>query len=132
MGTIKRIIKVGQFTSATGGTLLFSSVIDESICNREVFMDVLINQTALTGTSPTMTYSVQENFSDHYFTTATSSAIAATGETSLTHEEGSVSGGANGAHPLLGKGIQKKIVATAGGTVATASADVYAVFFGKE
>ena len=85
-------------------------------------MDVLVNIKTLSGgTSPSMTFSVQELFSDTYFETANSGAKTAVSKFALRNADSS--GG------LLGKGETKQIVVTCGGSPSAVSADVYIVFY---
>ena len=95
-------------------------------------MDVIINATTLTGTSPTWTISVQEYFSDIGFVeTAKSGTISTTGKYILCNDgQTTQTGSANIMYgfAMLGKGIAKQIVLTAGGTVGTSSISVYLVF----
>jgi hypothetical protein len=96
-------------------------------------MDVLLNIKTLTGTSPTWTVSVQERFSDVGFVeTGKSAALSSTGKYILAND--GQTGATNTTNILYGfsmqgKGTDKQIVFTAGGTVGTSSIDVYLIFF---
>lgn len=96
-------------------------------------MDVLLNVKTLTGTSPTMTFSVQERFSDVGFVeTAKSTAISTTGKYILSND--GQTGQTNTTNisygfAMQGKGIDKQVVTTAGGTVGTFTADIYLIFY---
>jgi len=95
-------------------------------------MDVVINVKTLSGTSPTITVSVQEVIDGTvYLETAKSGALSATGVYALANE---VSPNTNvtksiGPFPMCGKGANKRIVTTIGGTTSAVSADIYFIFF---
>lgn len=115
---LKTIRFIGNVTSTTGGTV--SWPFTDGLPNFEKFMDVLINVKTLSGgTSPTVTIAVQEEFSDVFATTATSTALTGTGTTFLT----------NASNPMLGKGIAKNFVLTTGGSPSALSVDLYTIFF---
>lgn len=114
-------------SSATGAPTWST---DKIACNR---MDVLFNVKTLTGTSPTITFSVQERFSDVGFVeTAKISTISATGKYYLANEGQTGQAGTSVftyGFAGLGKGIDKQIVSTVGGTVGTVTTDVYFIFY---
>ena len=95
-------------------------------------MDVLINVSTLTGTSPTWTISFQEYFSDVGFVeTARSAALSTSGKYILCNDgQTGQSATPNIAYgfAMLGKGIAKQVVLTAGGTVGASSISVYLIF----
>lgn len=93
-------------------------------------MDVVLDVKTLTGTSPTITFSIQEQFGGIFAETAKSTAISATGKYILVSKGVPSSQTANvqGQFPALGRGIAKQVVTTAGGTIGTLSADIYLVF----
>jgi len=96
-------------------------------------MDVVINVKTLTGTSPTMTFSVQEliDGTNVFLETGKSGAISATGVyalASLTLPNAAVTK-TTGAFPMLGCGTTKQVVTTPGGTVGAVSADIYFIFY---
>lgn len=124
---IKRVIKFGTLTATTGQTLTTPSGLDpSSVYTGAREMDVIINVTSLSGgTSPTITASIQELFSDIYVETGNSGSMNATGVTTITHDEN----GAANPNALLGKGLTKKVVSTIGGSPTGLSADVYLIFY---
>ena len=95
-------------------------------------MDVLVNISTLTGTSPTWTISVQEYFSDvGFIETANSGALSSSGKYLLCND--GQTGQTNTSkilygYAMLGKGIAKQIVLTAGGTVGASTISVYLIF----
>lgn len=130
--SVKNVVFFGQATNTSGETIneLAQSPIDQS---RNSFskMNVVINVTALTGTSPTMTFSVLENFGGVYVETAKSAAISSTGGYILCQNNtpNAAVTKNSGAFPALGSGRDKRVVTTAGGTVGSISADIYFAFF---
>lgn len=132
MNAVKKTVFIGNMANVAGETLSFPAALAE-VLNAYKFMDILINLKTLTGTSPTMKYSVQESFSDNsgadlFVETAVTSALAATGKVFVTHEDSGHSGDV-AKNAMLGKGFKKQIVSTPGGTVGSVSADIYAVFW---
>lgn len=98
-----------------------------------VKMDVLLNVKTLTGTSPTWVASVQERFSDVGFVeTAKSGTLSSTGKYILSNDGQtgqSATTNISYGFAMLGKGFDKQVVLTAGGTVGTSSIDVYLIFW---
>lgn len=115
---LKRIIKVGTLTNTAGETANFPSG-EAQYANGYALMDLLVDVTTLTGTSPTITVKVEEQFSGAFFQTGATAALSATGKTTLANKD----------NPLMGKGQAKRIVTTPGGTVTGLSVDIYAVYF---
>lgn len=97
-------------------------------------MDVLFNVKTLTGTSPTIQPSVQERFSDAGFveTGNYGSTITSTGKYYLSYDgQTGQTGTANikYGYSAMGKGLDKQVVFTNGGTIGAVSVDVYFIFY---
>lgn len=95
-------------------------------------MNVVLDVQALTGTSPTITVSIQEQFGSIWVETAKSTAISATGQYVLCqHALPNTQASKNqGAFPALGSGSAKRAVTTIGGTqVSAVTTDIYFGFF---
>ena len=132
----------GNMSSTTGGTLTVPTDLqgmsvmgdDVSKFNR---MDVVFNVKTLTGSSPTFTVSVQERFNGAGFIetgNGGSAWITSTGGWVLVNEgqtgqtaTAKISYG----FAMLGKGTDKQVVFTKGGTVTAVSIDVYYCFYSK-
>jgi len=141
--TGKSIIFAGNYAVATSGANTFIPSLDANFEDRlgenktgTTSMDVLFNIKTLTGTSPTVKASVQETFSDvGYVETANSgsTAYSTSGKYFLAHD-GQTGQTATGnilyGFAMMGKGIQKQIVFTNGGTIGAVSIDVYFIFYG--
>lgn len=98
-------------------------------------MDVLFNVKTLSGTSPTTQPSVQERFSDVGFveTGNWGATITSTGKYYMAYDgQTGQSGVANAKYGFAaqGKGTDKQIVFTNGGTIGSISIDVYFIFYG--
>lgn len=128
----KHIVRFANTTNTAGETInendqsVFS--FDRSRYNK---MNVLINVLTLSGTSPTITVSVQEDFGGTFVETAKSSALGSTGARILCRDGGTtgVTSVLQSAFPPLGSGAAKRIVTTIGGTTSAVSADIYLIFF---
>lgn len=95
-------------------------------------MDVIINVKTLSGTSPTVTVSIQEQFNGtDFLETAKSAALSGIGAVGLAQQTlpSATTTKITGAFPMLGKGDLKRVVTTAGGTVGAISVEVWFVFF---
>lgn len=138
----KSIIFAGTFSTTTTGAQTFTVATDASgqnilgegrtSCSS---MDVLLNVKTLSGTSPTTTPSIQETFSGvGFIETANWGAtpISATGKYFLAHDGQTGQTGASKiayGFAMLGKGIDKQIVFTNGGTIGSIAVDVYFIFY---
>lgn len=96
-------------------------------------MDVLINVKTLTGTSPTVTISIRESFSDVTgVETGKTTTLSTTGKYLLANDGQSgqtlpttVQYGMS----MMGKGIDKQVVSTIGGTASAVAVDIYLIFW---
>ncbi len=129
----KRIVKFANTTNTSGETIseLDQSPmsVDRSIYNR---MNVVVKINTLTGTNPTLTVSIQENFGGIYVETAKSTALGSASAWILTRDVGNTTGVTSvfqAGFPALGSGADKKVVTTIGGTTSVVNADIYFVFF---
>lgn len=129
----KRKVLFATSTAAAGETITQGLNVDWQMAvygyNK---MDVIINVKTLSGTSPTLTVSVQEQFNGtDFIETAKSAALSAIGAYGLAQQTvpNAAATKITGAFPMLGKGDIKRIVTTAGGTVGSISVEVWFVFF---
>jgi hypothetical protein len=138
--TPKTVIFLGNFANAGSGAQTFTVPGDGfnnsklGPANEYCAMDVIFNVKTLSGTSPTTQPSIQERFSDlgfietgNYgatFTTAGKYIVAHDGQTGQTGTANIKYG-----YAMLGKGTDKQIVFTNGGTIGTISVDVYVVLY---
>lgn len=128
----KAIIKLGNTTNVSGETMTAAdgSTLTQAY-SEFAHMNVVIKLT-ITGTNPTFTVAVQENFGGTWVQTAKSKALTATGNYMLVQgmtppDQTSVLN--NGAFWGLGSGADKRVVTTVGGTQVVLDADIYFVFF---
>ena len=115
----------GETISATEGSAITQAY------SEFAHMDVVL-KVAITGTSPTLTFSIQEQFGGNWVETARSKAIVATGNYLLVQgmtppDQTSVLN--QGAFWGLGSGAAKRVVTTVGGTQVVLSANIYFAFF---
>ena len=76
------------------------------------------------GTTPSLTFDVQEHFSDAFIVgAAKTSAISATGVTTISSES------QTGSQIVLGKGDDMQIVVTPTGSPTTVAYDIYITFY---
>lgn len=141
MATSKSIIYAGNFAVTTTGAQTFTPATDQQgnskIGNATVefsAMDVLFNVKTISGTSPTTQISVQERFSDVGFveTANYGSAFTGPGKYIVAHDGQTGQGGTTKiayGFAMLGKGTDKQIVFTNGGTIGAISVDVYWIFY---
>lgn len=137
----KAIIYAGNFSVTTSGAQTFTTANDSE--GRAVYgqnvsgynhMDVLFNVKTLTGTSPTTQPSVQERFSDAGFieTANWGATITGTGKYIMAYDGQTGQTGTTNikyGYAMLGKGIDKQVVFTNGGTIGSISVDVYYIFY---
>lgn len=137
---IKTIVKFGANAGTTTETVNESTQVGtystgiawNSLKNGAWKMDVIINVSALTGTS--VTFTVKERFSDIGFVeTAKTAAITATGVYVLCHEpcESTVETTKVGYFGMLGKGGDKQVVIT-DSSITALTATIYFVFYNEE
>lgn len=131
----KKIIFVGTMAQSTGETLTFP--IGQGYEQSYHRMDVIFNVNSIAGTSPSMSYSIQEAVSNNsgvqvFMETGNSGQITASGIGKFVLHEASLHAGDVGSQGMMGKLMQKQIVSTRQGTSVTAvSTDVYAVFYNE-
>jgi len=128
----KAIIKFANTTAVGGETIseTAGSAITQA-SSEFAYMNVVLDVT-ITGTSPTITFAINENFGGVFVQTAKSKAISATGKYILCQgivppDQTSVLN--NGAFWALGSGTAKQVVTTVTGTQIVLNANIYFVFF---
>ena len=134
----KHIVKFGNTTNVSGETINEPAVNlqtgavawspDKSgFCKMNVVFDVK----TLSGTNPTIQFSVQETMGGIWVETGKSKVISATGTYLLMQgaaPTGTASVLSDGPAWALGSGMDKRVVTTAGGTVGSLNADIYLDF----
>jgi len=125
----------GETISVPAGSSLWT--------NEFAFIDVIINVRTLTGTTPSLTVSVQERFPSGaapqsvFIETAKSGSITATGTYALTHWGTNTTQPAaaiyaspgNEQNVLLGRGGEKRLVLTTAGTVTAIAVDIIIIAY---
>lgn len=122
---IKKRFKWGSATATTGETLAMPADVLFVAQQSSIELLVAVNLTNIAGTgTPSVAFAIQEEFGDGiFFTTATLAAQTAIGKNLIAHDIDQSSKG----WPALGRGGNKQIVTTMGGTVTAVNADIYAV-----
>lgn len=129
---MKHIVKFGS--TATNASETVSATAGSSITqdySEFSKMDVVLIVT-ITGTSPTVTYVVEELFGGNWVETARSKAITATGNYTLVQgitppDQTSVLN--HGAFWALGSGAEKRVKTVVTGTQIALSSDIYFAFY---
>jgi hypothetical protein len=127
----KKIIFFGSTTATTGTTLSEPSSDNLQMNNQARKADFLLDVKTLGGgTTPSLTFSIQEGFADNAGATiwaeAATITITATGKKWVTYDPTGRSGDV-GSNPGLGAGNSRKVVITASGSPTGVSADVYEI-----
>lgn len=132
----KHIVFFATTTNTSGETINEGSqsdfASDRARYNR---MNTYVKVTTLSGTSPTITVSVRENFGGNYVETAKSTALSSTGDYILCRDGSQPTGVTSvlqGPFPAQGAGADKRVVTTIGGTTSAVNASIYFIFFDNQ